>query len=43
MGKALRDVVTGDIGVVVAEQSEHYVHITEVLSMYWKKTGRQAL
>ena len=43
MGKPLQDVVTGDIGVVVAEDREHYVYITKVLPACWKKTGRQAL
>ena len=43
MGKPLQDVVTGDIGVVVAENREHYIYITEVLPAIWKKTGRRSL
>ena len=43
MGKPLQDVVTGDIGVVVAENREHYVYITKVLPVNYKKTGRHAL
>ena len=43
MGKPLQDVVTGDIGVVVAENREHYIYITEVLPANWEKTGRRSL
>ena len=43
MGKPLQDVVTGDIGVVVAEDREHYVYITKALPACWKKTDRRAL
>ena len=43
MGKPLQDVVTGDIGVVVAEDREHYVYITKALPAFWKKTHRPAL
>ena len=43
MGKSLQDVVAGDIGVVVAEDREHYVYITKVLPACWKKTHRRAL
>ena len=43
MGKPLQDVVTGDIGVVVAENREHYIYITEVLPANWKKTERRSL
>jgi choline kinase len=43
IGKALQDVDAGDIGVVVADQSEHYVYITKKLPAYWKKTNRIAL
>ena len=32
-GKALKYIAPGDIGVVVAEQSEHYVYIKEVMPM----------
>jgi hypothetical protein len=42
-GKALQDVDPGDIGVVVADQSEHYVYITKILPVNWKKTNRIAL
>ena len=31
MGKPLQNVGTGDIGVVVAENTEHYIYITEHL------------
>ena len=43
IGKALQDVDAGDIGVVVADQSEHYVYITKKLPVFWKKTNRIAL
>ena len=43
MGKPLQDVVTGDIGVVVAEDREHYVYITKALPAFWKNTHRPAL
>ena len=34
MGKPLQDVVAGDIGVVVAEDREHYVYITKALPAF---------
>ena len=43
IGKALQDVDAGDIGVVVADQSEHYIYITKALPAFWKKTLRPAL
>jgi hypothetical protein len=42
-GKALQDVDAGDIGVVVADHSEHYIYITKALPAFWKNTHRPAL